>query len=212
MMTINLDCVATDRGGTIDNRDYVHLAVVARARADESRLRRGGAVSDSVDRAWVMADYAYGYRPQLLGEARRDARRCANHRGGSDRQLPPPRASHADGCYGVGIRESEKTMRLGTQGAVGISVKVEEGSIEILYAVAIEVLTRLRIGTLDPRKKLSRFHHLKRLDAMGVTTGRVCLDIKVRPNRSLAASKMLRLQDRKGDPNVWARTGKPRFD
>lgn len=90
----------------------------------------------------------------------------------------------ADGCYGVGIRASEDTMSLGAEGPVGIAVKIEDGSTEILYAVVMEVLAQLRIGAPETRERLSRFHHLRRLNTMGVTTGHVSLDFKVRPSRS----------------------------
>lgn len=35
----------------------------------------------------------------------------------------------ADGCYGIGLRASPATMTLGAEGAIRISVKVEDGSI-----------------------------------------------------------------------------------
>ncbi|KAF6822047.1 l-asparaginase ii [Colletotrichum musicola] len=86
----------------------------------------------------------------------------------------------ADGFYGVGIRVSEDTKRLGSEGAVGIAVKIEDGSLEILYAVVAELLEQLQIGNYDTRSRLACFHHLKRLNTAGVETGRVSLDFKVR--------------------------------
>lgn len=85
----------------------------------------------------------------------------------------------ADGCYGVGIRASEQTRRLGADTAVGISVKIEDGSLEILYAVVSEVLEQLNIGTEGMRRKLAPFHHLQRLNTMGVVTGNVSMAFKV---------------------------------
>ncbi|KAF9875311.1 l-asparaginase ii [Colletotrichum karsti] len=86
----------------------------------------------------------------------------------------------ADGCYGVGIRESEYTRKLGAEGAVGIAVKIEDGSLEILYAVVAEILEQLQIGSVDSRRKLASFHYLKRLNTMGIETGQVSLSFKVR--------------------------------
>ncbi|KAF6803069.1 l-asparaginase ii [Colletotrichum sojae] len=86
----------------------------------------------------------------------------------------------ADGFYGVGIRASEDTERLGSEGAVGIAVKIEDGSLEILYAVVAELLEQLQIGNSDTRSRLASFHHPKRLNTAGVETGRVSLDFKVR--------------------------------
>ncbi|KAH7239581.1 hypothetical protein MRS44_015090 [Fusarium solani] len=85
----------------------------------------------------------------------------------------------ADGCYGVGIRESEQTRSLGARDALGIAVKVDDGSIEILYAVVVEVLEQLDIGTPEIRQSLGKWHHLERRNTMGVKTGSVYLDIKL---------------------------------
>ncbi|TQN64494.1 hypothetical protein CSHISOI_10931, partial [Colletotrichum shisoi] len=79
----------------------------------------------------------------------------------------------ADGCYGVGIRASDDTSRLGADGAVGVAVKIEDGSLEILYSAVAEILHRLRVGTEEARGKLAAFHHIKRVNTMGVETGRV---------------------------------------
>ncbi|UPK96622.1 hypothetical protein LCI18_007557 [Fusarium solani-melongenae] len=90
----------------------------------------------------------------------------------------------ADACYGVGIRESEDTRRLGAKGAVGISVKIEDGNLEILYAVVPEVLEQLKIGTPEERRKLDAFHYLKRRNTMNVVTGSVSFDFQVHPLES----------------------------
>lgn len=87
----------------------------------------------------------------------------------------------ADGCYGVGIRASEETAKLGAKGAIGISVKVEDGNIEILYATVVETLAQLGIEAVESRKKLSRFHDLKRTNTMGVTVGHVSFDFRLQP-------------------------------
>ncbi|KAF4978198.1 hypothetical protein FDECE_18257 [Fusarium decemcellulare] len=85
----------------------------------------------------------------------------------------------ADACYGVGIRESEDTRRLGAKGALGIAVKIEDGSLEILYAVVSEVLEQLRIGTPENRRKLDSFHYLKRRNTMNVVTGSVVFNFQL---------------------------------
>ncbi|KAK1676188.1 L-asparaginase II [Colletotrichum godetiae] len=86
----------------------------------------------------------------------------------------------ADGCYTIGIRASEATKELGAEGAVGIAVKIEDGSLEILYAAVPEILDQLRIGTPEMRRKLASFHHLKRVNTMGVETGQVSHAFNVR--------------------------------
>ncbi|KAK7425043.1 hypothetical protein QQZ08_008319 [Neonectria magnoliae] len=85
----------------------------------------------------------------------------------------------ADGFYGVGVRASQQTRRLGSDGGIGIAVKIEDGSLEILYAVVAEILEQLGIGSAETRQELSEFHHLKRLNTSGVTIGQVSLSFKV---------------------------------
>ncbi|KAJ0304839.1 hypothetical protein COL516b_005615 [Colletotrichum fioriniae] len=86
----------------------------------------------------------------------------------------------ADGCYTIGIRASDSTKKLGAEGAVGIAVKIEDGSLEILYAAVPEILDQLQIGTPEERRKLASFHHLKRTNTMGVVTGQVSHAFSVR--------------------------------
>ncbi|KAF7518453.1 hypothetical protein G7054_g13451 [Neopestalotiopsis clavispora] len=87
----------------------------------------------------------------------------------------------ADGCYGVGIRASADTARLGATGALGIAVKIEDGSLEILYAAVTEILEQLQIGASDQRKKLDNFHHLERRNTANIVTGKVTMALSVRP-------------------------------
>ncbi|MNQ96771.1 L-asparaginase II [compost metagenome] len=77
----------------------------------------------------------------------------------------------ADACYGVGIRASEQTRRLGALGAIGISVKVEDGNIEVLYRLVSEILERLQIGTAKQRGLLNKYHRPPMLNTMGLETG-----------------------------------------
>lgn len=79
----------------------------------------------------------------------------------------------ADACYAIGVRDSDDTRRLGSNGALGISVKIEDGNIEILYAVVSEILQQLGIGTTEERAQLGAFHHPKRCNTMGVDTGNI---------------------------------------
>jgi L-asparaginase II len=77
----------------------------------------------------------------------------------------------ADGCYGVGIRQSDRTRELGAAGALGIGVKVEDGDREILYSAVVEILEQLQIGTPETIRKLASFHHPRRVNTMGVIIG-----------------------------------------
>jgi L-asparaginase II len=86
----------------------------------------------------------------------------------------------ADGCYGIGIRASSAVTALGAEGALGIAVKIEDGSIEIVYAVVMEILEQLKIGTAEQRGKLDRFHHLERKNTMDVVTGSASFDCRLR--------------------------------
>ncbi|KAJ5173239.1 thermolabile L-asparaginase [Penicillium capsulatum] len=79
----------------------------------------------------------------------------------------------ADGCYGVGIQESAQTVRLGAEGAVGISVKIEDGNLAILYCAVAEILEQLELGTSVIRKSLESFQHPVISNTAGVVTGHV---------------------------------------
>lgn len=79
----------------------------------------------------------------------------------------------ADACYGIGIRASEQTRNLGTDPAIGIAIKIEDGNIAILYSAVMEILEQLGIGTLETREKLADFHHPKLLNTAGVEIGHV---------------------------------------
>ncbi|KAJ4151896.1 hypothetical protein NW765_013427 [Fusarium oxysporum] len=85
----------------------------------------------------------------------------------------------ADGCYGIAVKESEQTRNLGARGGLGIAVKVEDGDSEILYAVVVEVLERLKVGSSKQLENLDVFHHLTRVNTAGVVTGRVSLDFRL---------------------------------
>ncbi|KAL4865625.1 hypothetical protein BDV12DRAFT_174245 [Aspergillus spectabilis] len=78
----------------------------------------------------------------------------------------------ADGCYGIAIRASEQTRKLGAVGAIGIAVKIEDGNLGVLYSAVAEILDRLQIGTPEMSQKLATFHHQDILNTAGVVTGR----------------------------------------
>ncbi|MGV4791394.1 asparaginase [Rhizobium sp. F40D2] len=90
----------------------------------------------------------------------------------------------ADASYAIGVRTSDETRRLGTDGALGVSIKVEDGNIEILYAVVTEILERLEIGSPEIRSPLAPFHHPQRINTMGVTTGGVSFPFKLRGSKA----------------------------
>ncbi|KAL3441405.1 L-asparaginase II [Aspergillus insuetus] len=79
----------------------------------------------------------------------------------------------ADGCYGVGIRASEQTAKFGATGAVGISLKIEDGNITILYSAVLEVLEQLGIKPPEIRTELDAFHHPAISNTAGVITGHI---------------------------------------
>lgn len=87
----------------------------------------------------------------------------------------------ADASYGIGVRESEDTRRLGVEGALGVAAKIEDGNLEILYAVIPEILEQLGIGTPEQRGRLDGIHHLQRRNTMNEVTRHVRFNFKVRP-------------------------------
>jgi L-asparaginase II len=87
----------------------------------------------------------------------------------------------ADGCYAVGIRASEETRRLGSEGAVGIAIKIEDGNINILYSAVMEILKQLQVGAPAVHQELARFHCQSISNTVGATTGLVSYQFKVRP-------------------------------
>ncbi|KAK7935707.1 hypothetical protein PG985_001202 [Apiospora marii] len=92
----------------------------------------------------------------------------------------------ADGCYGVGIRASQQTARICGDGdsegqALGLAVKIEDGSIEILYVAVVEILKHLGIGDPETWRRLSHFHRLERKNTMNVVTGQVTPVFEVLP-------------------------------
>ncbi|KAJ5289767.1 uncharacterized protein N7443_010020 [Penicillium atrosanguineum] len=87
----------------------------------------------------------------------------------------------ADGCYGIGVKESEQTKKLGSNGALGIAVKVEDGNIDILYLAVAEILEQLGIGEPRMRQSLAQFHTHEIKNTVGIVTGHVSPQFKLRP-------------------------------
>ena len=77
----------------------------------------------------------------------------------------------ADGCYGVGIRESDQTRRLGAEGSIGVGVKVEDGDRTMLYSAVVDILRQLDVGTPDMIRKLASFHCPPRMNTMNAVIG-----------------------------------------
>lgn len=79
----------------------------------------------------------------------------------------------ADGFYAIGVRQSEHTKALGSDGAIGIAVKIEDGNTDILYSAVVEILKQLEIGTLAMREELASFHGQGIYNTAGVLTGHI---------------------------------------
>lgn len=86
----------------------------------------------------------------------------------------------AAGCYGIGIKETERTRELGADGGLGIAVKIEDGNIEILYSAITEILEQLQLGEPEMRQQLSRFHRPDIKNTVGTVTGKTYHAFKVR--------------------------------
>lgn len=86
----------------------------------------------------------------------------------------------ADGCYGIGIQPSPETRRLGTDTAIGIFVKIEDGDVAILYSVVAEILEQLQIGTPTMRDSISGFRHLDRRNTVDAVVGHISHNFEVR--------------------------------
>lgn len=86
----------------------------------------------------------------------------------------------ADGCYCIGIRESGQTRSLGAIGAVGIAVKIEDGDINILYSAVLDILKQLQLAPQVVHQELSCFRRRKIFNTVGILTGYVSHQFKVR--------------------------------
>lgn len=86
----------------------------------------------------------------------------------------------ADGCYGIGIRTLKQTAQLRATGAVGISLKIEDGNIAILYSAILELLEQLQIRPPEISKDLDAFHRPAIFNTASVVTGHVIPAFKLR--------------------------------
>lgn len=85
----------------------------------------------------------------------------------------------ADGCYGIAVRAHDENP------AIGMAVKVEDGNIEVLYVAVMEILERLNIGAEKMREQLHSFQHPLIVNTVGVVTGKVTHQFKLRAISSL---------------------------
>jgi L-asparaginase II len=74
----------------------------------------------------------------------------------------------ADGSYGIGVRRGAHHI---AQGAIGLAVKVEDGNVVALYAIVVEVLRQLGIGTQDQLAALRSYDKPPIRNTIGVETG-----------------------------------------
>ena len=105
----------------------------------------GDAITDRV-RALARIHHAMTAYPELVAG---EGRYCTVLMNAFDGQVVGKLG--ADACYGIGVRASERTRALGADGALGISVKIEDGNLDVLYMVVSELLERLQIGTAEQR-------------------------------------------------------------
>ncbi|KAL7952639.1 L-asparaginase II [Trichoderma compactum] len=91
----------------------------------------------------------------------------------------------ADGCYGIGLRESERTESLGALGAIGIAVKIEDGNLDILYAAVAEILEQLKVCSREDIQSLETYHHPKIRNTMGIVTGTTSFQFSFRSERGV---------------------------
>ena len=138
--------------------------VVSRA---DSSLDDGGGPPQRVALAARVYNAMVTYPEQVAGEGRFCTTMMRAYKGQLFGKVG------ADACYGIGVRESEQTRRLGAEGALGIGVKIEDGNLDILYNVMPEILQRLEIGTAEEIEQMDEFHHRKLVNTMGVVTGKV---------------------------------------
>jgi L-asparaginase II len=79
----------------------------------------------------------------------------------------------AEGSYAIGVRASPQTAPHAGTRALGLAVKMEDGNPTALYAVVMEVLAQLGIGTPAQHAALARFHAPRISNTKGVETGQV---------------------------------------
>ncbi|EED17070.1 zinc metallopeptidase, putative [Talaromyces stipitatus ATCC 10500] len=146
------------------------------AAADRTVDKDNNAPTRSQNLACVFR--AMAQHPELVGG---EGRFCTRLMTGFEGQLVGKIG--AEGCYGIGIRPTEYTKNLGTNTAIGIAVKIEDGNIPILYSAVMGILEQLSIGTSEAREKLADFHRPRLLNTAGVEIGHVVCAFKVQAMR-----------------------------
>jgi L-asparaginase II len=86
----------------------------------------------------------------------------------------------ADGSYAVGVRASAHAVPNCTGRAIGLAVKIEDGNATALYAVVMDVLAQLGVGTPAQRAALQHFHAPQIRNTKGVETGGVSASFALR--------------------------------
>ncbi|KVU52375.1 asparaginase [Burkholderia cepacia] len=135
----------------------------------------GDAISDRV-RALARIHRAMTAYPELVAG---DGRYCTVLMKAFDGQVVGKLG--ADACYGIGVRASARTRQLGADGALGISVKIEDGNLDVLYMVVSELLERLQIGTAEQRAQLAAFHRPPMRNTQGVEIGHATFPFELQP-------------------------------
>lgn len=88
----------------------------------------------------------------------------------------------AEGSYAIGVRASAQTAPHAGAHALGFAVKIEDGNATALYAVVMEVLAQLGIGTPAQHAALARFGAPRIANTKGVETGEVTARLALRTN------------------------------
>ncbi|MFP6560202.1 asparaginase [Paraburkholderia sp. B3] len=86
----------------------------------------------------------------------------------------------AEGSYAIGVRACPQTAPHAGQRALGFAVKMEDGNPTALYAVVMEVLAQLGIGTAAQHAALARFRTPRITNTKGVETGQVTAKLALR--------------------------------
>lgn len=86
----------------------------------------------------------------------------------------------AEGSYAIGVRASTQTAPHAGPRALGLAVKMEDGNQTALYAVVMDVLAQLGIGTPAQHAALARFHAPRISNTKGVETGQVTARLALR--------------------------------
>ncbi|KAL4927263.1 asparaginase [Aspergillus undulatus] len=157
----------------LTNMGRIYATVAAAADAVSKNKSEGEGESEdlklSLSRTQALSRifHAMSQYPELVGG---ECRFCTELMRGYDGALIGKVG--ADGCYGVAVRASQQTRRIGAVGAIGIAVKIEDGNQAVLYSAVAEILERLQIGTPETREGIRRFHKSDILNTAGVVTGR----------------------------------------